>query len=120
MVILEMRDAAYDTAFELLDEAKHSAKKTKLTLCELEDAMYDCYEASKEDKESYEPEEEDSEMEFRNRMARRSDYRHDEHYGKHDDEDDNYESQYGMRRSMRRSSSRGGMRMRRNRMGRFV
>lgn len=46
MVVIEMRDAAYDNAFELLDEAMHSAKKTKLTLCELEDAMYDCYEAS--------------------------------------------------------------------------
>jgi len=41
MVVIEMRDAAYDTAFELLEEAKHNAKKTKLTLCELEDAMYD-------------------------------------------------------------------------------
>ena len=51
MMVIEMRDNAYDTAFELLDEAKHSAKKTKLTLCELEDAMYDCYEATKEGNE---------------------------------------------------------------------
>ena len=54
MVVIEMRDAAYDTAFELLEEAKHNAKKTKLTLCELEDAMYDCYEASKDEQEMYE------------------------------------------------------------------
>jgi hypothetical protein len=108
MVVIEMRDAAYDTAFELLDEAKHSAKKTKLTLCELEDAMYDCYEASKEDHEKYEPEEE---IELRGRR----DYRHDEQYGVREDEDD-----MDMRSGMRRMNRRRGMRMRRNRMGRFV
>lgn len=109
MVVIEMRDAAYDTAFELLDEAKHSAKKTKLTLCELEDAIYDCYEASKEDHEEYEPEEE--EVEFRDRR----DYRHDGQYGVREDEDD-----MDMRSNMKRISRRRGMRMRRNRMGRFV
>ena len=109
MVVIEMRDAAYDTAFELLDEAKHNAKKTKLTLCELEDAMYDCYEASKEDHEEYEPEEE--EVEFRGRR----DYRHDGQYGVREDEDD-----MDMRSNMKRISRRRGMRMRRNRMGRFV
>ena len=46
MVVIESRDNAYDEAFNLLEEAKHSAKKTKLTLCELEDAMYDCYESA--------------------------------------------------------------------------
>lgn len=103
MVVIEMRDAAYDTAFDLLEEAKHSAKKTKLTLCELEDAMYDCYEASKEDEKDYE---EEPEVEFRGRGG----YRHDE------DEDDEMDMRY--RRMNRRTGSR--MRMRRNRMGRFV
>ena len=51
MVVIEMRDAAYETAFDLLDEAKLNAKKTKLTLCELENAMYDCYEASRDEKD---------------------------------------------------------------------
>ena len=116
MVVIEMRDAAYDNAFELLDEAKHSAKKTKLTLCELEDAMYDCYEASKENKEDDEYEEDD-EMGLRNVYARRDDYRHDDQYGVREEDDD--ERMYsGMRRMSRRS--RAGMRMRRNRMGRFV
>ena len=116
MVVIEMRDAAYDNAFELLDEAKHSAKKTKLTLCELEDAMYDCYEASKENKEDDEYEE-DAEMGLRNVYARREDYRHDDQYGvREEDDDDRMYS--GMRRMSRRS--RAGMRMRRNRMGRFV
>ena len=116
MVVIEMRDAAYDNAFELLDEAKHSAKKTKLTLCELEDAMYDCYEASKENKEDDEYEE-DAEMGLRNVYARRDNYRHDDQYGvREEDDDDRMYS--GMRRMSRRS--RAGMRMRRNRMGRFV
>ena len=109
MMVIEMRDNAYDTAFELLDEAKHSAKKTKLTLCELEDAMYDCYEASKEGNEDYE--EEYPDMEFRGRRG----YRHD---GEHDYEDDDDKMDMRYRRMARRS--RGGLRMRRNRMGRFV
>jgi len=106
MVMIEMRDAAYDTAFELLDEAKHDAKNIKLTLCKLEDAVYDCYEASKEDLQDYEPEE--SEMDFRSMKN----YRHDEHYGVREDDD-------RMHSDMRRSS-RFGMRMRRNRMGRVA
>ena len=108
MVVIEMRDAAYDTAFELLEDAKHSAKKTKMTLCELEDAMYDCYEASKDDeREDYEVSEE-SDMDFRSRRG----YRHDEYDMRDDDMD--------MRSGMRRSNRRRGLRMRRNRMGRFV
>ena len=106
MVMIEMRDSAYDMAFELLEEAKHSAKKTKLTLCELEDAMYDCYEASKEENEidEYEPE-----MEYR--RAYRN-YRHDGHYGVREDDD--------MDMRYRRMNRRSGMRMRRDRMGRFA
>lgn len=115
MVILEMRDAAYDTAFDLVDDAKHSAKKTKLALCKLEDALYDCYEASK--KEDYEFEDEGSEY-LHDMMARKSGYRHGEH-DDYEDEDEDYEKHHGMRGGRRRSS-RGGMRMRRNRMGRFV
>lgn len=109
MVVIEMRDAAYDTAFELLEEAKHSVKSTKLTLCELEDAMYDCYEASKEEEYDH-PEEEDSEMEFRGRRG----YRHDEHYGAYEDGDDVRHSGH------RRFSRRRNLRMRRDRMGRFA
>lgn len=111
MVVIEMRDEAYDIAFELLEEAKHSAKKTKMTLCELEDAMYDCYETSKET-ESYEPEE-DSDLEFRGRRG----YRHDEQYGGREDEDD---MDMRMRSGSRRIGRRHGLRMRRNSMGRFV
>ena len=106
MMVIEMRDNAYDTAFELLEEAKHSAKKTKLTLCELEDAMYDCYETSKEEHDDYEYEE--PEMEFRGRKG----YRHD---------DEAYEDEDRMDTDYRRGRRMGGrMRMRRNRMGRIV
>lgn len=105
MMVIEMRDAAYDTAFNLLEEAKHSAKKTKLTLCELEDAMYDCYETSKEERDDYEYEE--PEMEFRNRKS----YRHD---------DETYDDEDRMDMRYRGAKRMGRMRMRRNRMGRFV
>jgi len=109
MVMIELRDSAYDKAFELLEDAKHSAKSTKLTLCELEDAMYECYEASKEEQEEYDHEEAD--MDFRGRRG----YRHDEHYGVHEDEDDR-DADIRYRRGLNRR--RAGMR--RNRMGRFV
>ena len=105
MMVIEMRDAAYDTAFDLLEEAKHSAKKTKLTLCELEDAMYDCYETSKEEHDDYEYEE--PEMEFRNKKS----YRHD---------DEAYDDEDSMDMRYRGAKRMGRMRMRRNRMGRFV
>ena len=105
MMVIEMRDAAYDAAFDLLEEAKHSAKKTKLTLCELEDAMYDCYETSKEEHDDYEYEE--PEMEFRNKKS----YRHD---------DEAYDDEDSMDMRYRGAKRMGRMRMRRNRMGRFV
>lgn len=103
MVMIEM----YDAAFELLEEAKHSVNKTKMTLCDLEDAMYDCYEASEDEKEDREPEES---IEFRDRKS----YRHDEHYGVHNDEDDKDLDMRYRRASRMRSG------MRRNRMGHFV
>ncbi len=105
MVILEMRDSAYDAAFELLEEAKHSAKKTKLTLCELEDAMYDCYESSKAEETDYEREG-DTELDLR--YNRRNSYRHD--HEDHDMYEDEDEPRY--RRTSRRMRS-----MRRRRMG---
>lgn len=111
MVIIEMRDAAYDTAFDLIEEAKHDVKKTKLTLCELEDAIYDCYEASKETKEE---DEHDEDTEMGLRRSRRSNYRHDDYYGVHDEDDDDVH----MHKLKRAMHHRLGMR--RNRMGRFV
>lgn len=103
--MIEMRENAYNMAFELLEKAMHNAKKTKLTLCELEDAMYDCYETSKEN-DPYEEEEEEPTVDFRRR-------------GYRDDEDEDMNMRY--RTSMRRRlASRVGMRMRRNRMGQYA
>lgn len=98
MVMIEMRDSVYDTAFDLLDEAKLNAKKTKLTLCELENAMYDCYESIKEDKDS----EDEKDMKFRGVSGYKEDYRHDEQYGVGDDEDEEMRRQmHHRRRAMR-------------------
>ena len=83
MVMIEMKDSLYDTAFDLLDEAKLNAKKTKLTLCELENAMYDCYESIKEENS-----EDDKDMKFRGVSGYKEDYRHDEQYGVGDDEEE--------------------------------
>jgi hypothetical protein len=102
MVMIEMRDSLYDTAFDLLDEAKLNAKKTKLTLCELENAMYDCYESIKEEDNS----EDDKDMKFRGVSGYKEDYRHDEQYGVSDDEE---EAMLNRRMSHRRRN----MRMRR-------
>ena len=102
MVMIEMKDSLYDTAFDLLDEAKLNAKKTKLTLCELENAMYDCYESIKEEENS----EDEKDMKFRGVSGYKEDYRHDEQHGVGDDEE---EAMLNRRMSRRRRN----MRMRR-------
>lgn len=70
-----MREAAYDRAFELLDELKELGSKKKMVVCELEDAIQECYEASKgttEDHESSESEmDESGDMGFRRRRGMR-------------------------------------------------
>lgn len=96
MVMIEMKDSLYDTAFDLLDEAKLNAKKTKLTLCELENAMYDCYESIKEENS-----EDDKDIKFRGVSGYKEDYRHDEQYGVGDDEDEEMRKMHHRRRNMR-------------------
>ena len=96
MVMIEMKDSLYDTAFDLLDEAKLNAKKTKLTLCELENAMYDCYESIKEENS-----EDDKDIKFRGVSGYKEDYRHDEQYGVRDDEDEEMRKMHHRRRNMR-------------------
>ena len=96
MVMIEMRDSLYDTAFDLLDEAKLNAKKTKLTLCELENAMYDCYESIKEDNSD-----DEKDIKFRGVSGYKEDYRHDEQYGVGDDEDEEMRKMHHRRRNMR-------------------
>lgn len=115
-MIVEFKEAAYEKAFELLDDAKSYSKKTKMVLCALEDALYDCYEASKHaDDEEYHEEDfehpydgdndEESEVNYRrgSRLMRRG-MRHVS--GEiHDDGETHYR--------------RHSMRMRRNKMGRY-
>lgn len=84
MVMIELKDSLYDTAFDLLDEAKLNAKKTKLTLCELENAMYDCYESMKEEENG----EDEKDIKFRGVSGYKENYRHDEQYGVGDDEEE--------------------------------
>ena len=97
MMVIELRKAAQDKAFDLLEEVKELGHQKKALLCELEDVLYECFESSEEEYEDYEK---DPEMEFRRRRSYRSGMR------KHDDEydDDDYESMHkGMRMRMRRS-----------------
>jgi len=106
MILVELKESIYNRAFELIDEAKHSNKKTKLALCELEDCLENCFEM---DNEGYEDvydgdstvngdiDVEIGELNYRRGM--RSGMRHDTDWPQ-------------MRRNMRRS-------MRRSRMGRY-
>lgn len=101
-----MREAAYDKAFDLLDEIKDLGKKKRMALCELEDAMYECYEASKDEDHSSEREEIESDMNYRRArgMRRTAMYHNDHDYY----DDDTYLHGYRSR----------GMRMR-SRQGRY-
>ena len=106
MMLIEFKDAAYSKAFELLDEAKEHSKNTKIVLCELEDALYECYESSGEnehdDNREYDSLGDSSEMNYR--RGRRSAMRY------HDEDDE---------RLNRRMNSRRDTRMRRNMMSRY-
>lgn len=111
MMIIEMRQAAKDKAFDILDEIKDLGRKKKIALCELEETLYECFESSEEDDEEHESEyesgdSEDQDVDFRRRRA----YRYGRHYDMRHEDDDREYPHY--RRSMR-------MR-RRDRMGRFV
>lgn len=99
MVMIEMREAAYDTAFDLLDELKELGKKKKIALCELEDAIWECYEASK-DKESEESKDGTTDMEYRRRRGMRRGMRH-EYPSYYDEEDDDMRKGYRSHRGMR-------------------
>lgn len=73
MMIIEFRQAAYNKAFDLLESVKDYYKKGKMTLCALEDALEECYEASMESEEDDELEvpaedkDEDIEVNYRGR-----------------------------------------------------
>ena len=88
--MIEFKEAAMDRVFELLEESMKSHKHTKMTLCELEDVLYDAIKES----EGYEPDEEESGSIMGLRRSR-SGMRDDMH-------------EYGYRRGMRMRGYRSG------------
>lgn len=97
MMVIEMREAAQDKAFELLDELHELGHQKKLVMCELEDTLYDCFEDSKESKES----EEGADLGFK---------KYHQSYGMRNFNDEEREYEHPERRHM--------LRMRRRRMRR--
>lgn len=101
MVIIEMREAAYDKAFGLLEEIKDLGKKKKMAICELEDAIWECYEASKDKETESDSEEDNTDMEYRRRggMRRRSmrEHMYDDDYEDDDMRMRGYRRSRGMR-----------------------
>ena len=98
MMVIELRKAAQDKAFELLDEIEDLGYQKKMVLCELKDVLYECFESSEEEYEDYEKE---PEMDFR----RRGQYRYSMRKGMKNRNYDDYEDMQ-MRRGMRMRSGR--------------
>lgn len=109
MMVIEMREAAQEKAFDLIDEMKDLGRQKKMVMCELEDTLYDCFEDSKE--ESEEDSDEGTDLGFKSKYGSRYAMRNFD--GSEEDEESM------MRRAMR-SNKRRAMRMRRNRMGRYA
>lgn len=110
MLLIELREAAYDKAFNLLDEVKENNKENKMIICALEDVLYDCYESSKDDEWDHEdysesPNEENygDDMKFRRYRRMRSNYRH------MTDDDMHHRLHYPMYRKMHSRRNRMGM-----------
>ena len=106
MMIIELRQAAYDKAFDLMDSVKDYCKSMKMTLCALEDALEECYDASMDSEEEEE-------------------YNEDFKIPTEGEDDEEFEMNYrkgGLSRAMRRNmrmrhhdNMSSGMRMRRSR-----
>lgn len=109
MMVIEMREAAQEKAFELIDEMKDLGRQKKMVMCELENTLYDCFEDSKE--ESEEDSDEGTDLGFKSKYGSRYAMRNFD--GSEEDEESM------MHRAMR-SNKRRAMRMRRNRMGRYA
>ena len=103
MVMIEMREAAKERAFDIIEELHELGHEKKMALCELEDTLYDCFEESKESEHS----EEGTDLGFKSKYNR--------HYAMRNFDDDDERDD-----DMRHMYRRRAMRMRRNRMGRFA
>lgn len=51
MVLIEMRESSMNKAFDLIDDAKESMKKSKMYLCALEECLEECFEGADDDEE---------------------------------------------------------------------
>jgi hypothetical protein len=102
MMVIEMREAAREKAFDLVEELHELGHEKKMVLCELEDTLYDCFEDSKEDDMESEKSDEGTDLGFKSKYNR--------HYAMR-----NFDDDMDTHRQYRRS-----MRMRRNRMGRYA
>ena len=94
MMVIEMRESAKERVMDLLEEVKELGHRKKMLLCELEDALYECFESEKDDRE------EDEEMDKNYRRSRA--YRRRSMMRDHSDERDEMEPieerrHYGMR-----------------------
>lgn len=79
MVMIEMREAAKDKAFDLIDETKDIDKEMKklhkerkMVLCELEDALYDCFEESEDEESKEEKPEEGTDLGLKGKYGMRN------------------------------------------------
>ena len=97
MMVIEMREATRDKVFDLVEELHELGHEKKMVLCELEDALYECFEKEDDDTESSE---EGTDLGFKSKYSRR--------YGMRNFEDDPEYDPY--------ESRRHSMRMRRNKM----
>lgn len=97
MVLIEFKEAALNNAFEELDEAKKSLKKTKIALCNVEDSLCELYEADGSENEDMNDYEEEESKDFSDGSF-----------------EVNYRGRKGMRGGMRRN-----MRMRMRGYGRY-
>lgn len=99
MMVIEMREAAKERALDLVEESHEIGHEMKMVLCELEDAIYDCFEESEKDSE--EKSDEGTDLGFKSKYNR--------HYAMRNFDDKDDEEMHQFRRSR-------AMRMRRNRM----
>lgn len=83
MMVIELRKAHKEKAFDLIDDLKELGHKKKAMICELEDILYKCFESSEEDyDDEYEEERRGREFGLRGRRSYRRGMR--SHYREED------------------------------------
>lgn len=82
MMVIEMRNAHKEKAFDLIDDLKDLCHQKKAILCELEDVIYKCFDSFEEDDEEIEDE---PGFDLRRNKSYRKNMR--SHYREHDGEE---------------------------------